>query len=183
MAASVLIMVFFSYWPKDPQQLGGSVGPSRQTKNEPQQALSAPPGVLQKNVDPTSATQRFTVNSISDLPEFDVKELTVKPNEVIALTFKNDSPSYLKREHNWVLITPGREKELGVAAEQAGPQRAYIPESEDVLAHSRVVMSGQTDTIYFRSPSEPGDYPYLCTYPGHHHRENGVLHVESSETG
>jgi azurin len=33
-------------------------------------------------------------------------------------------------------------------------------------------------TIHFDAPKEKGDYPYLCTFPGHWMVMNGVMKVE-----
>jgi putative heme-binding domain-containing protein len=36
---------------------------------------------------------------------------------------------------------------------------------------------GQTAKLAFTAPTEPGDYPYVCTYPGHWRRMVGTLAV------
>ena len=40
-----------------------------------------------------------------------------------------------------------------------------------------LVDPGQTVTVQFRAPGQPGDYPYVCTFPAHWRVMNGVLHV------
>ena len=54
----------------------------------------------------------------------------------------------------------------------------YLPDSPEILAaSSRLIGLGQSDLIEFTAPATPGDYPYLCTFPGHWRTMNGVLKV------
>jgi len=41
---------------------------------------------------------------------------------------------------------------------------------------SSMLDHGQQSTINFIAP-EPGDYPYLCTFPGHHILMRGMMRV------
>jgi azurin len=52
-----------------------------------------------------------------------------------------------------------------------------VPESAEILHHTKLVQAGDKDTIEFTAPAEPGDYPYLCTYPGHWAIMNGLMKV------
>ena len=35
-----------------------------------------------------------------------------------------------------------------------------------------------SDTIFFNAPATPGDYDFVCTFPGHSQLMKGVLRVE-----
>ena len=37
----------------------------------------------------------------------------------------------------------------------------------EVLAHTKLLGPRESDTVEFKAPTEPGEYPYLCTFPGH----------------
>jgi azurin len=41
-----------------------------------------------------------------------------------------------------------------------------------------LVNPGQTYTLTFKAPAKVGDYPYVCTFPGHWTLMNGVMHVK-----
>jgi len=56
--------------------------------------------------------------------------------------------------------------------------RHYIPQTGDVLYYTDVTPPQSETTIYFHAPKQPGNYPYLCTFPGHWMVMNGVLVVE-----
>jgi Copper binding proteins, plastocyanin/azurin family len=49
-----------------------------------------------------------------------------------------------------------------------------------VLQATRLVQRGDSDTINFTAPSTPGEYNYLCTFPGHWVRMYGVMVVVQS---
>ena len=52
--------------------------------------------------------------------------------------------------------------------------------SDQVIAHTGIVGGGEGDTkeltIEFAAP-EPGDYPFLCSFPGHFAMMNGTFRV------
>ena len=47
-----------------------------------------------------------------------------------------------------------------------------------MIALSPVLQPHSRYTIYFDTPKEPGEYPYLCTFPGHWQVTRGVLVIE-----
>ena len=54
---------------------------------------------------------------------------------------------------------------------------AFVPESSDVLWASKLVDHGKEEEMNFTAPTEKGDYPYVCTFPGHHILMRGVMKV------
>ncbi|WP_144057381.1 DUF6797 domain-containing protein [Novipirellula maiorica] len=107
-------------------------------------------------------------------------EFRVAANEPLAVTLSN--PDVVP--HNWVLVQRGALRHVGELGNQmiANPNafvRQYIPESDQVIAHTDVVSPGQEQTIYFIAPAAPGRYPFLCTFPGHWMVMNGVMVVET----
>lgn len=55
--------------------------------------------------------------------------------------------------------------------------RHYIPNSPDILAASDLVYPGLSGEIEFKTPDKPGEYPYVCTFPGHWRLMKGVFTV------
>ncbi|MEW4453344.1 DUF6797 domain-containing protein [Bremerella sp. JC817] len=110
---------------------------------------------------------------------FSTKTLKAKAGEPIKLTFSN--PDVVP--HNWVLLKPGTLETVGDLANKfvANPSavlKQYVPESPDVLTYTDIVPPTKEFFIYFQAPTEPGRYPYLCTFPGHWMVMNGELIVE-----
>jgi azurin len=118
----------------------------------------------------------INIGSVGETMAFDRTELTVKSGEQITLNFKNNSSTL---QHNWVLVKPGTENDVGLAGIKAGMSKGFIPDdpavAADVLAHTKLVDPGKTDTVTFKAPAA-GDYPYICTNAGHHTVMKGVLH-------
>jgi azurin len=113
---------------------------------------------------------------------YDKTELTVKKGVKVKLTL-NNTGSAAPQPHNFILCKVGKLEAVGALAnlmmtDPQGMAKSYIPENqEDILAHTKLVQIGQTESIEFTAPAEAGDYPYLCSFPGHWLLMRGVLHV------
>jgi putative heme-binding domain-containing protein len=55
--------------------------------------------------------------------------------------------------------------------------RLYVPDSPKVLHATKMVDLGQQAKLTFTAPGELGEYPYLCTFPGHWRRMVGTMAV------
>jgi len=49
-----------------------------------------------------------------------------------------------------------------------------------VLQATRLLRPGESQRLAFDAPETPDDYPYVCTFPGHWLRMNGVMEVVAS---
>lgn len=107
------------------------------------------------------------------LMEFDKKELTVKAGAKVKLTFKNASAM----QHNWVLVKPGTIDKVATASIQAGAAKGWLAEGPNVLAHTAMIDPKKSGTVEFQAPTTPGEYPYVCTFPGHAGTMRGILKV------
>ena len=114
---------------------------------------------------------------------YDKTDLTVKAGQKIKLTLNNNG-SIAPQPHNFLLIKSGKEAAVGAQAnlmmtDPQGMAKGYIPEASkaDIIAHTKLVQPTQSDTIEFIAPTEPGDYPYMCTFPGHWLLMKGTMHV------
>jgi putative heme-binding domain-containing protein len=110
---------------------------------------------------------------------FATPSIRVKAGEPIRLTFKN--PDVVP--HNWVLIKPGTLPQVGnltnrMLADPDAVAKHYVPQSNDVLVYTDIISAQQSTTVYFRTPTQKGSYPFLCTFPGHWMVMNGEMLVE-----
>jgi azurin len=83
----------------------------------------------------------------------------------VKVTFKNGSSA---QKHNWVLVKGGDDvaqkvDEAGVAA---GEAKGYIPDDPNIVAHTKLVNGGETDSASGNLAA--GTYTFLCTFPGHY---------------
>lgn len=106
-----------------------------------------------------------------DTLRFSKESITVKPGEKVTIKLVNHSKlPAIAMSHNWVLLAADADAhKVDAAALKAGKDNEYIPEGMDdqILAHTNIVAGGKSDTITFTAPKEPGDYEYICTFPGH----------------
>ena len=96
----------------------------------------------------------------------DTTLITAKAGSRLRLVFRNADDML----HNVVICAPGRGQAVGEAAMALGidgPAKNYVPDSADVLFHTQLTQPGTSDTIFIDVPSKPGDYDFLCTFPGH----------------
>lgn len=107
------------------------------------------------------------------------KQFSARPGERLTLVFKN--PDVVP--HNWMLARPGTLPSMGnlvnlMITDPKGLAKHYVPDSTDVLVYTDMTNPKESFTIHFTAPKEKGDYPYLCTFPGHWMVMNGVMKVE-----
>lgn len=114
---------------------------------------------------------------------YDQTELTVKAGQKVKLTL-NNTGSIAPQPHNFLLLKPGKLDAVGalanaMLADPQGMAKSYIPDAAkpDILANTKLVQPNQSETIEFTAPAEAGDYPYICTFPGHWLLMRGVMHV------
>jgi len=113
---------------------------------------------------------------------YDRRSFAVVAGRPVAIVFQNDD----LMPHNLVVTAPGALEAVGTAAEalalDPGAQaKSFVPELPAVLQQLKLLMPGESATLRFVAPSELGDYPYVCTFPGHWRVMNGVMHVVASE--
>jgi azurin len=108
--------------------------------------------------------------------KYDVSEVQVKAGSRIKWIFNNNDDML----HNCVIVGAGTANYIGEAAIKLGLKGAdmqYVPNSKNVLFHTNILQPESSETIYFTAPSEVGEYPFLCTFPGHHTLMVGKLKV------
>jgi azurin len=119
--------------------------------------------------------QRIAIGVLPDDSDFDRNTLTVAAGAKVTLLFYNKGDPRSGKEHGWLLTSVGKWHEVGKLAQKAGPEKGYIPDSPDVIAHTRVIKPGQVDTLTFTAPSKPGHYMFIC--PVYPEKMHGMLIV------
>lgn len=121
----------------------------------------------------------------NDQMQYDKKELSVVAGQKVTLKFKHIGKlPEVAMGHNVVILKPGTE--IAPFAMKAAPAKdhGYIPQDEAskglIIAHTEMIGGGEETEITFTAP-EAGEYPYLCTFPGHFGVMNGKLTVKEKE--
>jgi len=110
--------------------------------------------------------------------DYDIKEFTVEAGSPVRLVLTNPDD----KPHNLVIGTPGSLKAIGRKATLLGTTtkakaRHYVPKMREVLHWIPIVDPHSSAELVFTAPKEPGDYVYVCTYPGHWTTMNGIMKV------
>jgi azurin len=164
----------------------GGIKAASKIRNPAPPAAAAAPAPAAAASAPAAAVASGPAQELTLKPDavnpmaFNTKELKVKAGQPIKLTFDNNAAVPLP--HNVVIGQAGAKDALMAAAmkiatDPQGMAKGYIPEDPVVLAHTKLVQPGQKETIEFSLPS-PGDYPYICAFPGHSIMMNGVIKAE-----
>lgn len=140
--------------------------PKEQNQNQPTESGEAVEG-----------ERLVTVDAIGGL-QYAQKLIEARPGEALAWKLRNTDVM----PHNLVLVQPDAARKVGEASfkmlsdPEAG-EKHYVPGLDEVIAFIPIIDPGQEHTLHLRAPTTPGDYPYLCTFPGHWMAMQGILRV------
>jgi azurin len=96
--------------------------------------------------------------------------IEAKPAQKVTVTLRNISTiPKISMGHNFVLLDKNVDPPKFIETSQTHMGSDYIaPELlSKVLAHTKLLGPGETDTISFAAPRTPGAYIYICSFPGH----------------
>ncbi|MGV3557018.1 PVC-type heme-binding CxxCH protein [Larkinella arboricola] len=131
--------------------------------------------------DPNVETVRL--KPIKEALQFDKKEFTVTAGKPVEIIFENIDAM----QHNVVIGKPKSLEVIGAAADKLitakdGAEKNYVPTIPQVVAATPLVNPEQTYRLKFTAPAQPGEYPFVCTFPGHWRIMNGVMKVKAAPT-
>ena len=122
--------------------------------------------------------QVVRIQTVPEQMMFDLKWFAVEAGKLVQIVLSNPDAM----SHNLLLVKPGSLKEVGMAASimtlSADPKaKPYVPDSPQVLQATRLLNWSETERLSFAAPKAPGEYPFVCTFPGHWVRMYGVMLV------
>jgi len=120
----------------------------------------------------------INVKVVEHLMQFDKKQITLKAGQKVTINLENPDGM----QHNMVIIKPGTLQKVGAAADALardpnGAEKNYVPQVPEVLWATKLLNTGESYTLEFTAPSQPGDYMFVCTFPGHWRGMNGIMKV------
>jgi azurin len=110
--------------------------------------------------------------------QFSEKRIVLRPQTRLTLVVQNHDDM----AHNLVVTRPNsraRVVEFALAMGESGAARNYVPTLPDVLANTHLLKPDDHDTLRIEL-TEEGDFPYVCTYPGHGSLMYGMLYVTTN---
>lgn len=124
------------------------------------------------------AVRLVRVGTVEEEMRYDIKYFAVEAGTDVQIILDNHD----LMPHNLVITQPGKLKQVAADGLAVGPSggkdgKGYVPDNEDVLYATSMVAAHQSERLTFTAPSEPGNYPYVCTFPQHWSRMYGVMVV------
>lgn len=118
------------------------------------------------------------IKTVREAMKYDLKEFTVKPGQTVEIIIENPDAM----QHNMVITKPGALEKVGKAGDammkdEKGAEKNYVPALAEVLYSTPLINPGQSYRLKFKAPAAVGNYPYVCTFPGHWTLMNGVMKV------
>lgn len=118
------------------------------------------------------------IRTVEEEMRYDLPYFAAEAGRPVQLVLQNED----LMPHNLVITTPDSLKDVAEAGLAVGPRggwegKPYVPESPQVLFATGTVQPHQQQRLTFDAPSEPGEYPYVCTFPQHWYRMYGVMVV------
>ena len=118
------------------------------------------------------------IEAVTAQMKFDLSRITVAAGEEVVIEFVNRD----EMPHNFLVTKEGALETVSLAAEAmvSSPDafgKSFIPKTPEVLFAIRLLQPGETLQARFTAPTQPGSYPFVCTFPGHWRTMNGIVQV------
>ena len=119
------------------------------------------------------------IGTIKHQLKFDKTSFAVDAGKQIEVIFENTDIL----PHNLLLAYPGALEEIGALADKMalqpdGMSKHFVPDSEKVLMSTKLLAEGKSETLKLKVPDVPGEYLYICTFPGHWRTMYGKMIVK-----
>lgn len=124
------------------------------------------------------AVRVILIRTLREQLEYDTRYFAVQAGKPVEIILENDD----SMPHNIVIGAPGSLGQIGSAASVMQPPtdpaaKAFIPKLPQVLHAMHLVQPDESGTLSFIAPAAPGQYVYLCTFPGHWPKMYGTMLV------
>jgi azurin len=127
-----------------------------------------------------AAAPRVIEMTANDQMKYSLATMDAKAGETLKVVLKNVGT--IPKEamgHNWVLLKAGTDINAFAMAAMTAKDTEYIPpaQKDKVLASIKVLGPNQSGDATFPAPA-PGEYTFLCSFPGHYMLMKGTLTVK-----
>lgn len=129
----------------------------------------------------TTAARTVEITGTDNM-KFSVGRIPAKRGETLRLVLT--SQGKLAKDvmaHNLVVLVKGANAGKVNDAAIVAKKTQFIPADRkaDILAFTGLAGAGETVEVTFTLPNEPGNYEYICTFPGHYKLGmRGIIVVE-----
>jgi len=107
---------------------------------------------------------------VDNAMKFDLASIPAAPGEALKIVLTNAS-TFPKNVmgHNWVLLAAGSDVAAFSAAAAPEAASGYVPAKwkDKILAVIGLLGPNEVGEVTFTAPTAPGEYPFVCSFPGH----------------
>lgn len=112
----------------------------------------------------------------------ELETISAEPGEKIRirLTTQSQLPASAMA-HNFILLMLSANVDAFAQAATQARDNDYIPSdmTDQIITHTGLAAGGETVEVTFTVPEKTGDYPFICSFPGHYAAGmEGTLNVE-----
>lgn len=107
----------------------------------------------------------------NDKMQFSVTKIEAKPGEQLKIELSaKGTMAKAEMAHNFILLAKTANVDAFVMAAAMARKTQHVPAAKkaDMLAYTALAGNGETVTVTFEVPKEPGEYMYICSFPGHY---------------
>lgn len=110
------------------------------------------------------------INGTDDM-KYSVTKIDAKPGEKLTVQLTAvGSMAKTEMAHNFVLLAKGVNPDQFVMTASLAKKDNYVPPAKkaQILAATGLAGAGETVSVDFTAPTEPGEYVFVCTFPAHY---------------
>lgn len=120
----------------------------------------------------------ITIKIVPGEMRFDKTKFSVKAGATVKVVVEN--PDFM--QHNLLILKPGSLDKVGNAADALagmanGAELQYVPKVPEVLFYTPLLNQGDKFELTVKVPDVLGEYPFVCTFPGHWRMMSGTMTV------
>jgi azurin len=117
----------------------------------------------------TGPVRTVTITANDDM-KFSLTEIKAAPGETLKIRLVSiGTQPRATMAHNVVVLQAGTNQLVFADAAAKAVATDYIPDAfkAQILASTPLIANGQTADLTLTLPRTAGNYPFLCTFPGH----------------
>lgn len=138
-----------------------------------------PPAAALAQAPATREPAKVTIKVVPGLIKFETTRFDVTAGTSVELTFSNDCVM----PHNLLILNPDAEPAVIAAVNTMGlegMEKNFVPSVPGIVAATKLLPPTKKEVLTFTAPQLEGEYPYVCTFPGHWFTMRGVMRVRAA---
>lgn len=114
----------------------------------------------------------LVVSAVPNAMTYAVTRVEAPAGSTVRLVMDNRETTAAAMHHNVVLLDDS--SAVDRVGRAAAGEMDHIPDDSAILVYTPMAIPGEQTAVIFTMPP-PGEYLFICTYPGHYQLMQGVL--------